>query len=87
MPSPGSVASNLATEDFILAARFSFLQYVDFSPSVILRLPSPSSLPVHSVIFDQIFHPYNLDASNFFFIKHGLLGDDEISGSGIMYLW
>ena len=22
-----------------------------------------------------------------FFIKHGLLGDDEISGSGIMYLW
>lgn len=67
MPSPGSVASNLATEDFILAARFSFLQYVDFSPSVILRLPSPSLLPVHSVIFDQVSHPYNLDASNFFF--------------------
>jgi hypothetical protein len=73
MPSPGFVANKMATEDFVLAARSPFLHYVDFSSSIILRLPSPSSLPDHSAIFDCIPHPYNPDAFDFFLTKHGLL--------------
>jgi len=73
MPSPGSVASNSATDDFLFAARSPFLQYVDFSPSFILHLPFPSSLLNHSAIFNRVSHPYNPDAFDFFFTKHGLL--------------
>ena len=74
-PSPGSAASQLAPieSDFTLAACSPLLQYIDFSSSLILRLPFPSSLPNHSAIFNRVSHPYDPDAFDFFLTKHGLL--------------
>ena len=72
-PSPGPVApSQPSTEDFVLASRSPLLQYVDFSPSIIPRSPLPHSLPEHSLIFNQVSHPYNPNAFDFFLLKHNL---------------
>ena len=74
--SPGLAAPrHLATEDFTSAARSPCLHYVDFSFSVIPRLPFSYSSPEHSLIFDQVSHPYNSVAFNSLLFKHGLFND------------
>jgi hypothetical protein len=70
--SPGT-AANLLPIDKFLFARPPKLSYVDFSSSVIHRLPYPSSSHEHSLIFDRVLHPYSPDAFESLLRKHNLL--------------
>jgi len=74
--SPGLAAPRyLATEDFISAARSPRLHYIDFSFSIIPRLPFTYSTSEHSLIFDRVCHPYNPDAFDLLLLKYGLFSD------------
>jgi hypothetical protein len=70
--SPGTAANPLPIDKFLFA-RPPKLSYVDFSSSVIHRLPYPSSSYEHSLIFDRVLHPYSPDAFESLLRKHNLL--------------
>lgn len=74
--SPGLVVHNPPTsKDFISIAHSPRLRYIDFSASVITRLPSTYSSFEHSLIFDRVSHPYDPNAFDIFLSKHDLSSD------------
>ena len=70
--SPGFAAPPLPIDKFLFA-HLANLFYVDFSSSVIHRLPYPSSSYENSVIFNRVLHPYSPDAFESLLCKHNLL--------------